>query len=488
MRRKNLLLLCALASALSLLATGCQNSAQTEEEIVLPKQEEETGDGGEALQTEGEEQAAGGGAIADQVQAPERFNWEGGSEQVSVKADALVVVPEGEGFQSYKVTGRVFNQEDYDRVSQVLLQGEALWERDMEAMGASNGWTAGEIEERIELYRKKKAELEAAGKKPLVPGYEKGETYDDLIAEWEAFKENAPEEVTVREIPAEVTYIGDAQDRAENYLTGWVTVDGENYFVSLDNNFRDDWKYIFFSVYNDEENSNFSFGASEADIQSAGISVEEARQKAMEDAAAMGFTDMAIDGEEYLTSFSFDETSESGETVVDAVGYGFHFTRMLDGIPVTYTHEAGGTLEGKDDVPWVYEDLSLVYTKNGFASFNWRNPYEVEKTSEEYVFLLPFSEIQNVFQEMIVKKYEDFFAESDVKVEFEIDEVRLGYMRVREKGNSEEAQMVPVWDFFGKQTLRYPDMGEPYISEGHYESWLTVNALDGTIIDRGLGY
>ena len=60
MRRKNLLLLFALAGALSLLATGCQNSAQTEEEIVLPKQEEETGDGGEALQTEGEEQAAGG--------------------------------------------------------------------------------------------------------------------------------------------------------------------------------------------------------------------------------------------------------------------------------------------------------------------------------------------------------------------------------------------------------------------------------------------
>ena len=112
----------------------------------------------------------------------------------------------------------------------------------------------------------------------------------------------------------------------------------------------------------------------------------------------------------------------------------------------------------------------------------------MEKTSEEYVFLLPFAEIQNVFQEMIVKKYEDFFAESDVKVEFEIDEVRLGYMRVMEKGNTSEAQMVPVWDFFGKETLRYPDMGEPYISDWPYESRLTINALDGTIIDRGLGY
>ena len=107
---------------------------------------------------------------------------------------------------------------------------------------------------------------------------------------------------------------------------------------------------------------------------------------------------MAIDGEEYLTSFSFDETSESGETVVDAVGYGFHFTRMLDGIPVTYTHEAGGTLEGKDDVPWVYEDLSLVYTKNGFASFNWRNPYEVEKRRRSMYFCFLFPRFKMFFR------------------------------------------------------------------------------------------
>lgn len=486
MRRKNLVLLCTLASAVSLLATGCQSSAPTEEEIVLPKEEDESDAKEDAQSAESGQKA--GGAIADQVQAPERFTWEGGSEQVSVKADALVVIPEGEGFQSYKVTGRVFNQEDYDRVSQVLIKGEKLWDRDMEAMGASNGWTIDEIEARIELYRKKKAEAEAMGEKPLVPGSETGQTYDDLIENWEALKENASKEVVTREVPAIVTYIEDVQDRAENYLTGWATVDGKNYFVSLDNNFRDDWRYANFSLYDDESNSNFSFGTSEQDIQSAEISVEEVRRKALEDAAAMGFSDMAIDGEEYLKSVSISEESDGNEAVVDAVGYGFHFTRTLDGIPVTYTHEVGGTLEGADDVPWPYEELSLVYTKDGFASFNWRNPYEVEKTSEEYVFLLPFSEIQNVFQEMIVKKYEDFFAQADVKVDFEINEVRLGYMRVMEKGNTKEARMIPVWDFFGKETLRYPDMDEPYIMDWPYESWLTINALDGTIIDRGLGY
>ena len=105
------------------------------------------------------------------------------------------------------------------------------------------------------------------------------------------------------------------------------------------------------------------------------------------------------------------------------------------------------------------------------------------------MFLLPWSEIQGIFEEMLVKKYSDFFADNkDVTVSFDINEVRLGYMRVIEKGNVFEGRMVPVWDFFGSETINYPDISEPYVIEGPYESWLTINAMDGTIIDRELGY
>ena len=125
--------------ALSLALSGCQNSAQTEEEIVIPKQEnEEAKVPPEGTEMEGEMQevAAGAveGAIAEQVQAPESYQWEGGDEVVSVKVDAPVILPEGEGFKTWKVSSRAFTQEDYDKVSAVLLGGAALWNRDEELM------------------------------------------------------------------------------------------------------------------------------------------------------------------------------------------------------------------------------------------------------------------------------------------------------------------------------------------------------------------
>lgn len=42
--------------------------------------------------------------------------------------------------------------------------------------------------------------------------------------------------------------------------------------------------------------------------------------------------------------------------------------------------------------------------------------------------------------------------------------------------------MVPVWDFFGVRTIdreRYDDA---------YSSLFTINAIDGTVIDRNYGY
>ena len=52
--------------------------------------------------------------------------------------------------------------------------------------------------------------------------------------------------------------------------------------------------------------------------------------------------------------------------------------------------------------------------------------------SDEYVFLMPFDEIQKIFKEMFQKKYA-FYTENNMKVNFAIDEIRLGYMRVMEK-------------------------------------------------------
>jgi len=481
---------------LSLALSGCQDSVQTEEEIVTPKQEEErAGTEAEGTEPEGEETTASSaeesaeGGIAEQVQAPESYVWEGGNEVVSVKVDAPVVIPQGEGFKTWKVASRVFTQEDYDKVSAVLLKGAGLWKRDEELMEGSRGFTAAEIEERIAALEEKNAEYAAQGFEGEVMDEGQERNFEEEIQEWAKLRENAPEEISSVEVPAIVPYVENGENMEENLLWGMATVDGRDYFVSLDNNLKEDWRWINFEIRDDETNSNFINIADGESSAATGLPREEIKGMAKEAMAAMGFTDFGVAGEEYCSSFSGDELSPTGEINVDQVGYGIHFTRELEGLPVTYTHAMGTTMEDDADTAWPYESVWLIYTKDGFAGFQWSDPYQIEKESEEYVFLLPWPEIQGIFEEMLVKKYSDLFADAvGVKQELVIDEVRLGYMRVMEKGNCMEGRMVPVWDFFGSKTNHYPDAQEPYVVSGPYESWLTINAMDGTIIDRELGY
>lgn len=472
----------------TLLISGCSDGVRTEEEIVTPKQEE-TGGAEEAGASGGQEngtepQGAEAEGIAEQVDAPETYVWDGNSEDISVKVNAPVIVPEGEGFKTYRVSARTYTQEDYDRISQVLLKGAELWERDYEQMEKSHGFTKAEVEERIarfEAYKEAGGQYEDSGKEV---------NYDQLIEEWKTMKENAPDEVITKDIPATVSYNENVNDPEENGFSGYATVDGQNYFVSVDNNLQDDWRWITFEIRAERTNANFMpvYGETEAygdpDKLPAGALKEDADKLI----ADMGFSDFKAAGDEYLQTYVWDEELNALSEEKQEIGYGIHFTRILDGIPVTYTYSTGTAIEDGAVSAWPYETLDMIYGGEGIVDFKWMNPYNVEKLSDETVFLIPFSDIQSIFEEMFLKKYADLFEQSGAEVSFEIDQVRLGYMRVMEKGNVMEGTMIPVWDFFGNQTITYEGDSESYSYGGAYASWFTINALDGTIINRDLGY
>ena len=100
---------------------------------------------------------------------------------------------------------------------------------------------------------------------------------------------------------------------------------------------------------------------------------------------------------------------------------------------------------------------------------------------------MPYSDIQSVFETLFLEKYNSFFENVQATASFRIHTVKLGYMRVHEKGNVREGELIPVWDFFGEETISY-DQTEPYVEAGPYKSLLTINAVDGTVVDRSLGY
>ena len=78
-----------------------------------------------------------------------------------------------------------------------------------------------------------------------------------------------------------------------------------------------------------------------------------------------------------------------------------------------------------------------------------------------------------------------------------ITKIVLGYARVK-MSDSNTYILVPVWDFFGTyEAINNGDKQNPNRNEysqqmdntqNFMHSFLTINAVDGSVIDRSLGY
>lgn len=168
--------------------------------------------------------------------------------------------------------------------------------------------------------------------------------------------------------------------------------------------------------------------------------------------------------------------------------YEFMFTRSVNGAALTFTNDEGTARPNDPNdtaKPWMYERLRIFIDDKGIFALQWNSPYAVKEIQNDSATLLPFDKIMEIFERMIVVKNEqsgDAASISGVQI-IEINEIRLGLMRVTEKNVGESGVLVPVWDFFGTQAL-----GGVRIGLDGYQSLLTINAVDGSIIDRNFGY
>ncbi|MCM1182487.1 MAG: DUF6034 family protein [Roseburia sp.] len=503
---------------------GCGGSVQTSEEVVVTDNQ---GTGQMTVVSDMRANTAVG-TVAEQVQAPELYRTEVSSESVRLTADAELVIPDVAGIKIKKVTGRVFTQEDYDAVNRVLLGGGKLWERDYEALADSHGFFREELDEKIAEMERRITEEGLDGNASYAG---KAITLNRQIAEWKALREKAvtADEAEARglikELPAVVTYDAALSETGENDLDGTVTVGGQNYSVWIDNNATEETNMVCFSVEKMDGDGNYlPFSDTKPDVEhpedivsnvipkpgleNMELLPEEVWAQALEAVKQMGIGEFAVQSGLYYACWSCDESVADAPNFLAGIGYGMHFARVVDGIPIRYSWENGGELTDEDiekwalaveqramgetveeDIPvvWPFEELTLIWNNDGFRTFEWRNPYTIEDLSEEYVFLLPFSDISNIFEEMMLKKQADSFNNEGDTVDIHVEQVVLSYMRIREK-ESMEGTLIPVWDFLGTKTFKNAAGEVDLVREYTYESLLTVNAMDGTVLDRWSGY
>ncbi len=166
--------------------------------------------------------------------------------------------------------------------------------------------------------------------------------------------------------------------------------------------------------------------------------------------------------------------------------YLLKYVREIDGVPLTDTG-AGGTepdesLEGSNyTAGWAYEEINFAVDDSGIVEFEWKNPYHIEDQITDHTNMISFEDAKNIFEKMFfVTSPYAVVIEEDVTIE--INKIVLGLTRVTEQNKRDSGLLVPVWDFFGTLTI------DGKSSYGVNYSFLTINAIDGSIIDRELGY
>ena len=187
--------------------------------------------------------------------------------------------------------------------------------------------------------------------------------------------------------------------------------------------------------------------------------------------------------------------SLSGNQKSDDQCYILNFTKEYNGFNETFEITSGMRSDGFNNFR-LYERMFFWINDEGILRFSWTNPISYKETLSENIKLLSFEEIQAVFKQQIKNVYL-WNDESDVTNRIiVIDNITLGLMRVLQL-NSDEYFLIPVWDFFGEEIYQYSeDANTQYILDNNNQivekreliSYLTINAIDGSVIDRSRGY
>lgn len=144
---------------------------------------------------------------------------------------------------------------------------------------------------------------------------------------------------------------------------------------------------------------------------------------------------------------------------------------------------------------WAYETLEVRLDDGGFLGFSWVSPLSVGDTEVERASLLPFSSILTVAKSLLGVVNEPL--ESDLETysayTIVIDHITLSLQRIPDANSVETGLLVPVWSFYGQEhyflsggTEVQRTVSEPV--DLREEPYLSVNAIDGSVVSKTQGF
>lgn len=205
-----------------------------------------------------------------------------------------------------------------------------------------------------------------------------------------------------------------------------------------------------------------------------------------------------------LLTISAEDAEAQARAVVDALGYPdficvyrqaclsdnadfayyrFFFLRLVENAQTIYWNSSTYADEN-------FEMIQVGVDDGGILRVSYDQAQDVLGVMTSAAELLPFSQIQSVFEKMILVVNNSTESEvwnrddsTKLTVDYYISNVRLGLSSVPESGDSNTRLLVPVWAFCGYSESRVNGDSPETLGTNGQSALLTINAIDGTVVD-----
>ena len=442
---------------------------------------------------------------------------------LNVMIDADVQVPETASFPVLKIEAEKITQEKVDaflneffpnrqaiatsEIAQLptkdnylkLIAEREEWIKTKEEHPNAQGPTNHEFwQQEIDFYRAQLAD--APDINPEIPEYDitKFSSIPLLEVFWDA-------ELTAKELEEQLEA---STKRAELNNTQLIQYDiqtdgGKTYGIYA---LRSDVPYINSFSFRDNKKYYAEYGRENyVNITGLDTTFDEAAATAEKAARLLGLNYMDIN---YASA---DAYKQQGEKESRGYSYHFVFTRAVEGANVTYTQNIINNPDVNYD-SWSYNYFEIWIDDDGISQITWHSCSSVvTETVSENAALMPYSDVLDIAaqcfrsqgfthsrntygaEQMVEEGRADILENNII-----IDKIILGYTMTAEGDSTGEHTLVPVWDFIGRESISMDatnkkDGGKfevqtemPEYTDCH--SFLTINAVDGTIINRRKGH
>jgi hypothetical protein len=454
-------LLAVFAVVISL--AGCQKTPDTP--VVISKNYEQM----MKLALSGQQTDA---PVAEQVKAPERYTLDSPLKNavgnLEVSLDAAVIVPDTSKMTTARVSRHSFTLEECAKYVEVLFGGQKTYSGQLSvakpALQKRIDKARKELQEAIEQKDEKMQELCQATLEKYakeMASYGEGDGLVEAPVAFTVYKDNYNEE--------KLYLVSDGSDGIYRSLR--ITNHDAFRTYELLYNVSGDGYSGTTELYSMTAASELHFGTEMIGDPDELPDLIKSEADAVSDAdrmlADLGIRDFRVKNTDTVFGDIHGEIRKA---------YRLSYTRVLNGASFNYNYndvDSGMAVDdgkgGKAPV-WGTEELNFIVTDEGVVQLEMLNPLNIDETVTEYTKMKDFESIMDIFRRMILIVYANV-PEGEVR-KIRIERIELGLMRVLEPDSLDSGVIIPVWDFYGPS-------GETY---------LTINAIDGSTIDRTAGY